>query len=218
MREIKVSTSLLTADFTEVKTAVKAIEKAGTDWFHLDVMDGCFVPNITFGPKMTADIRAVTRLPLDVHLMIDKPARYIEDFVKAGADWLTVHIEAADDPARDLGRIRALGIRAGISIKPATPVAALGQFLPAVDLVLVMSVEPGFGGQKFMPAALYKIKELAALRQEKGLGFLIEVDGGITGENAAAVIEAGADVLVSGSFVVNGKNKKAAIAALKQRA
>lgn len=216
MKNTKISTSILAADFTRMGDLIGELEKAKSDLLHIDVMDGLFVPNISFGPKMVEDINKITDIPLDVHLMIQNPAKYIDKFAAAGSDIITIHFEATDDIGRDVEKIRSHNIKAGVSIKPATPVSALKNFLPHIDLVLVMSVEPGFGGQKFMPSALDKINELYKLRAESNLDFIIEVDGGVTNENAAVLIAAGCDMIVSGSFITNAKDKDEAIALLRK--
>ncbi|MGH7446364.1 MAG: ribulose-phosphate 3-epimerase [Longimicrobiales bacterium] len=201
---VKIAPSILSADFARLADGVAEAEAAGADWIHVDVMDGHFVPNITIGVPVVAALRRVTQLPLDVHLMIEHPDRYVDAFVDAGADWLTVHQEASVHLHRTVERIRQLGARPGVSINPATPAAALVDILPYVDLVLVMSVNPGFGGQKFIPTSTTKI---AALRQEldqRGLWPIeLEVDGGIAADTAGAVVAAGATVVVAGAAVFN---------------
>lgn len=211
----KVSPSLLSADFGRLKEEVIEIEKAGADYLHLDVMDGVFVPNISFGLPVIAALRKDTRLPFDVHLMIVQPERYIARFREAGADLITVHLEATEDPAQTLHAIRALGARAGLSIKPGTSVSAVLPYLTLCDLILVMTVEPGFGGQKLIPETLDK---LSALRKEitrLGLSVELEADGGIHAGNASEVFSAGADTVVAGTAVFGAKDRTAAVAALK---
>ena len=203
MKKILIAPSLLSADFSRLAEEVRDVERAGCDVLHIDVMDGHFVPNLTIGPLVVAAVRRCTKLPLDVHLMIDAPSRYIAEFRKAGADWITVHVEAEKDVSSVLGLIRESGAKAGISLRPKTSVETIIPYLSEIDLVLVMSVEPGFGGQSFMPDMMDKVK---ALRPKfKGL---ISVDGGIGAGNASQALEAGADVLVAGSAVF-GKSDRA---------
>ena len=197
---VKVSPSVLTADFLTLKDDIKKLEAAGTDMLHLDVMDGVFVPNISFGIPVIQSIKAHTNLPLDIHLMIDRPHRYIEDFAKY-ADYLGFHYEAGSDNLATLKRIRELGCRSCITIKPATPAKDIFDLLEFCDMVLVMSVEPGFGGQKFMPQALDKISALRDECQRRNLAVEIEVDGGINAQTAPLAVKAGATVLVAGNYV-----------------
>ncbi len=211
---VKISPSVLTADFLTLKDDIKRLEDAGTDMLHLDVMDGIFVPNISFGVPVINSIKKHTSLPLDVHLMIDRPHRYIKEFAKV-ADYLGFHYEAGSDIAETLKEIRALGCKSCLTIKPCTEPEKIFEFLPLCDMVLVMSVEPGFGGQKFMPQALEK---LAALRKEitkRGLDIMLEVDGGINAETAPQAVRAGADVLVAGSFVFSAEDMKATVESIK---
>ena len=211
---VKISPSVLTADFLTLKDDIKRLEDAGTDMLHLDVMDGIFVPNISFGVPVINSIKKHTSLPLDVHLMIDRPHRYIKEFAKV-ADYLGFHYEAGSDIAETLKEIRALGCKSCLTIKPCTEPEIIFEFLPLCDMVLVMSVEPGFGGQKFMPQALEK---LAALRKEitkRGLDIMLEVDGGINAETAPHAVRAGADVLVAGSFVFSAEDMKATVESIK---
>ena len=199
--------SILSADFARLGDAMAETHAGGAAYIHFDVMDGMFVPNISFGMPVLKSIRKATPQVMDVHLMIEEPVRYVEDFAKAGADYITVHVEACSDPKATLEKIRAAGIKTGLSIKPGTSPEEIKAYLPLTDMVLVMSVEPGFGGQKFMPDALEKIRVLRTYEKEMGLHFDIEVDGGITLENARSVIEAGANVLVAGSAVFKGDAK-----------
>jgi len=185
---------------------VRAAEAAGADMLHIDVMDGHFVPNITIGPMAVAALRKVTKLPLDVHLMISDPDRYIRDFIKAGSDYLTVHAEAATHLHRAVQTIRESGIKAGVSLNPATPLCGLDHVLGDIDLVLLMSVNPGFGGQEFIPSVMDKIRSLRRTIKERGLSALISVDGGVKAENASAVAAAGADILVMGSAFFGSEN------------
>jgi len=199
--EPKFAPSILSADFARLAEAVQAVERAGADWVHVDVMDGHFVPNLTFGPKMVADLRKATRLPLDVHLMIERPEDWVDRYASAGATYLTIHVEAARDVAGTLAAIRARGVRPGITLNPETPVDTVLPHLGAVDLALVMSVRPGFGGQKFIESALDKVRAIRAALDQRRLGAELEVDGGIKPDNAARVAAAGATVLVAGSAI-----------------
>jgi len=196
VKKIMIAPSLLSADFSRLAEEIRDVEKAGCDALHIDVMDGHFVPNLTIGPLVVAAIHRVTELPLDVHLMIDTPSRYIAEFRKAGADWITVHVEAEKDIHGVLKMIRDSGAKAGISLRPKTAVESLFPYLSELDLVLVMSVEPGFGGQSFMPEMMDKVKALRSKFQG-----LISVDGGIGAGNASQALEAGADILVAGSAI-----------------
>lgn len=207
-----IAPSILSADFARLKEEIAAVEKAGADWIHVDVMDGHFVPNLTIGAPVVKSLRRVTELPLDVHLMIDHPERYVKDFAEAGSDYLTIHVESTADVAGTLKMIREYKMKPGITLKPGTAVEKILPFLPQVDLVLVMTVEPGFGGQSFMADQVKKISRLRAEIEKLKLSTLIEVDGGINADTAKNVREA--DVLVAGNFVFKG-NYGAAIAALK---
>lgn len=191
--------SILSADFTKIAAAVQLIETAGGDWVHLDVMDGRFVPNLTFGPKMIADIRSLTSLPLDTHLMIEEPERSIPDYAAAGSDYITFHLEATVHAHRVIQQIRSLEKKPGISIVPSTPATALTEILDDLELILVMSVNPGYGGQSLIPACVEKVRTLARMREERGLDYRISVDGGVNGDTALELRSAGADVLVTGS-------------------
>ena len=203
---VKIAPSILSADFARLAEALKQAEDGGADWIHVDVMDGHFVPNLTIGAPVVKALRKETKLPLDVHLMIEKPEQLIEDFVAAGADYLTVHVEAATHLHRTIQQIRELGAKPGVSLNPATPISALMEILPYVDLVLVMSVNPGFGGQKFIPTSTAKIAELKQLLDDRSLwGVEIEVDGGVTPATAPEVVAAGASVLVAGAAVFNSQ-------------
>ena len=206
-----VAPSMLSADFGHLERDTRMIDRSAAEWVHIDVMDGVFVPNISFGFPVMKPIRKATSKFLDVHLMIVEPEKYVVRFVEAGADLVTFHLEASEDPAGCIARIRGAGAKVGVSIKPATPLEALREVLPAVDLVLVMSVEPGFGGQSFIPGSLDKIRELRAMADEMGLPTIIEVDGGISASNAREVFDAGAEVLVAGSAVFKAPNPEAEI-------
>ncbi|MCR4399994.1 MAG: ribulose-phosphate 3-epimerase [Syntrophomonadaceae bacterium] len=210
-----VAPSILAADFGHLARDVQAVEAAGADWLHIDVMDGHFVPNLTLGPPVVAALRGRTRLLLDVHLMVERPETLIPDFQRAGADLVTVHAEVCPHLHRVLQTIRGLGMRAGVSFNPATPLAGLEYVLDQVDLVLVMSVNPGFGGQEFIPSSLDKLRQARALLDRAGCGAFLQVDGGVNLETARACLEAGADVLVAGSFVFGSADPAAAVAALK---
>jgi ribulose-phosphate 3-epimerase len=196
---VKIAPSLLSADFLRLGQEIQAAETAGADLLHIDVMDGHFVPNITIGPFIVKQIRSITSLPLDVHLMIDEPEKYLSDFIDAGADYLTVHVETSVHLHRTVQLIKSAGIKAGVSANPATPVWQLEQILPDADMVLIMSVNPGFGGQEFIHHTLDKLKTLRTLINGKGLNTIIEVDGGIKPDNAKEIASAGADILVMGS-------------------
>ena len=212
---VKISPSILSADFSRLGEEMRAIEAAGAELVHIDVMDGAFVPNISFGAPVYGCVRKDCAIPFDVHLMINEPIRYLDDFAKAGADLITIHCEATDKVAETLTAIKEKKIAAGLSIKPGTSVDAIRKYLPLCDLVLVMSVEPGFGGQKFMPSAVEKIKQLADLRSELGLSYEIEVDGGINAQTAPLCIEAGVDILVAGSAVFGKPDYKTAMDVLR---
>ncbi|MBQ4533282.1 MAG: ribulose-phosphate 3-epimerase [Alistipes sp.] len=206
-----ISPSMLSADFGNLERDTKMIDRSAAEWVHIDVMDGVFVPNISFGFPVMKPIRKATNKVLDVHLMIVEPEKYVRRFVEAGADYVTFHYEATDDIEGCINAIREAGAKVGISIKPATNATALTDILSKVDLVLVMSVEPGFGGQSFIDGSLDKIRDLAKMRREQGLDFIIEVDGGISAKNAAEVFNAGAEALVAGSAVFGAADPEAEI-------
>jgi ribulose-phosphate 3-epimerase len=193
--------SLLSADFARLEEAILAVEKAGAGALHLDVMDGHFVPNLTMGPAVVKAVDRVTSLPLDVHLMIEEPDRYLEAFREAGADWISVHVEAVTHLHRTVSRIRELGARAGVVVNPATPLVSLEEILEHLDFVLLMSVNPGFGGQAFIPSVVGKVASLSRMIRERGLDAAIEVDGGVGPENAGELVRAGATMLVAGNSV-----------------
>ncbi len=205
---IQIAPSILSADFMRLGDEIHAAEEAGADLLHIDIMDGHFVPNITIGPAVVAAIRKITKLPLDVHLMIKDPDKYLLDFAKAGADYLTVHAEAAVHLHRTVQGIRETGIKAGVSINPATPVSLLECIIADIDLVLLMSVNPGFGGQKFIPATMEKIKKARDMIKAAGSHAVIEIDGGVKLDNAKEIADAGADILVMGSAFFESGNYK----------
>jgi ribulose-phosphate 3-epimerase len=203
MTRIKLAPSILAADFARMGEQVKEAETAGVDYIHVDVMDGHFVPNITIGPLVVAALRPVTRLPLDVHLMIEQPERYLADFARAGADILTVHVETCPHLHRTIQQIKELGVKAGVTLNPATPLSSLEEILPEVDLVLIMSVNPGFGGQSYIPGSTTRIARLRAMLEAIGSQADLEVDGGVNPATIGEVVVAGATVLVAGSAIFN---------------
>jgi len=211
-----ISPSLLAADFGNLERDIHMINQSEADWFHLDIMDGIFVPNISFGFPVMKFIKKHAQKPLDVHLMITGPDRYIDDFYQAGADILTVHLEACNHLHRTAQKIKSLGIKAGVTLNPHSPVHLLKDIITEVDMVLIMSVNPGFGGQKFIPNALEKVKELKQLIKEKKSNALIEVDGGVDHTNAKSLIDAGCDVLVAGSYIFKSENPQKTIKELKE--
>ena len=203
---LKLAPSILSADFGHLAEDVKKIEEGGADYIHVDVMDGHFVPNISFGAPVMKCLNGKTELPYDVHLMIENPDMYIDDFVTPQTEYITVHQEACVHLHRTIQNIKSKGVKAGVSINPATPVSTLECILPDVDLVLIMSVNPGFGGQKFIPGSLEKVRELAEIKRAKNLDFVIEIDGGITLDNISEVMEAGVEMAVAGSAVFKADN------------
>lgn len=207
----KIAPSILSADFVKLGAEIKDVEQGGSDYIHVDVMDGHFVPNITIGPLIVDAIKPITSLPIDVHLMIEEPDQFIQAFADAGASIITVHQEACTHLHRTIQIIKDAGVKPGVVINPATPVDFIKEILPDIDLVLIMSVNPGFGGQSFIANSVHKIEQLATLREELDLSFEIEVDGGVNTETAKACVDAGADVLVAGSAIFNQTNRKEAI-------
>lgn len=212
---IKIAPSILAADFSKLGEEVKEVEQAGADLIHIDVMDGHFVPNITFGPLAVDAVRPLTKLPLDVHLMIENPDQYIEQFANAGADYITVHVEACPHLHRTLQLIRSFDVKSGVVLNPHTPVESILHVLEEVDMVLFMTVNPGFGGQKFIHSVLPKVKQLAAIIQERNLAIDIEIDGGVDKETIIPCVEAGATVLVAGSAIYGKEDRTAALQEIK---
>ncbi|TLY29535.1 MAG: ribulose-phosphate 3-epimerase [Ignavibacteria bacterium] len=215
---LKIAPSILSADFKNLEQQVRLAERGGADWLHLDIMDGHFVPNLTFGPLVVEAIRSITRLPLDTHLMIEDPSRSIDDFRAAGSTRLTVHVEAAVHLHRVVEQIREKGMKAGIALNPSTPASAIKEMIPFVDLVNVMTVDPGFGGQEFIRPMLRKIREVAEMIAASRSRAYLEVDGGISERNAAELVRAGATVLVAGHSVYARRNVSAAIRSLRKAA
>lgn len=210
-----IAPSILSADFGRLAEEIRAVEAAGADWIHIDVMDGHFVPNLTIGPLVVRSIRSCTHLPFDCHLMIEKPERFVAEFAKAGADIITVHVEASPHLHRTISQIKNLGKKAGVSLNPATPLSLVETILPEIDLLLVMTVNPGFGGQAFISSMLDKIASARRLIEGRAPHVLLEVDGGITVENAGTVAARGAQVLVAGATVFRSDDYKSTIEALK---
>jgi len=206
MKKIKISPSILSADFSQLGNEIKRLEDGGADMIHVDVMDGHFVPNLTIGPPVIKALRNYTKLPFDVHLMIAPVHKYIKNYAEAGADIITIHPEATDNLKESINHIKELGKKVGVSLNPNTKIDILKEFLNEINLVLIMSVHPGFGGQKFMPEVLQKIKELKKIKDQQNLNFDIEVDGGINFDNSKLAIEAGANILVSGTTIFKNNN------------
>ncbi len=216
MKKVKIAPSILSANFAKMGEEVRSLEESGADLVHCDVMDGVFVNNITFGLKMIEDLRKITSLPLDCHLMIVHPEKYVERFAKAGADIITVHYEACRDNLKEvLSLIKESGVKCGAVINPDTPVEKIKEIIPLCDMVLIMSVFPGFGGQKFIPSALDKLKEVSAIIEESGRAIDLQIDGGVTAENVEEIKAAGANVVVAGSAVFKAENRAEMIAKLK---
>ena len=213
---VRIAPSILSADFARLADEVALVEAGGADWLHVDVMDGHFVPNLTVGPPIVEALRKVTKLPLDVHLMITNADAYIREFADAGADYLTVHVEACPHLHRTVQSIKERGVKAGVTLNPATPLAFVEAILPDADLLLIMSVNPGFGGQSFIPSSLQKIAQARAMIDRIGSRALLEVDGGVKVENAAQIVGAGADILVSGSAIFSSSDYGATIKAMRQ--
>jgi ribulose-phosphate 3-epimerase len=207
--------SILAADFTNLEQQIKLVEEGGADWIHCDIMDGHFVPNITFGPLVVESAKRSTNLPLDVHLMIENPDSFLEDFIKVGADYLSVHVEVVEDLKRTIRRIKELGAKAGVVINPATPVSSIKAIANQIDLFLIMTVNAGFGGQEFIPNSLQRINEAVDLRKESGADFLIEIDGGVNVETAQQAFQAGAEVFVAGTSIFNADNITEAVREIK---
>lgn len=213
-----IAPSILSADFARIGEAVVLAEKAGADLIHIDVMDGHFVPNLTLGPQLVASLRKMTRLPLDVHLMVEEPRAFIPAFSEAGADWISLHLEASAHLHKDVSLVRELGRKAGLALNPATPIALLEEILPDLDFVLLMSVNPGWGGQRFIPSSREKIRSLGERIRERGLDVLIEVDGGVSLENFEDLIGDGADILVVGSAIYAAPDPASVIRRMKETA
>ncbi|MFC4409259.1 ribulose-phosphate 3-epimerase [Chungangia koreensis] len=212
---MKIAPSILSADFSKLGEEVREVEAAGADLIHVDVMDGHFVPNITIGPLIVEALRPVTQLPLDVHLMIENPDQYIEAFAKAGADYITVHVEASRHLHRSIQLIKSFGVKAGVVLNPHTPVESIQHVLEDVDMVLLMTVNPGFGGQKFINSVVPKIRQLSESIKEKGLSVEIEIDGGINEETIVPCVEAGATIFVAGSAIYNQDNRAVALQGIR---
>ena len=212
---VRIAPSILSADFAKLGDEIAMCEAGGADWIHIDVMDGRFVPNLTFGAKVIETVRGLTALPLDVHLMVVEPEKYFDDFVAAGANGLTIHTEAAPHLHRQLNRIRELGCMAGVALNPATPLSAVCEIIPEIDLLLMMSVNPGFGGQKFIPYIVDKVRRARLMLDEDGSRAALEVDGGVSRETIQEIWEAGADTFVAGNAVFSAKDPQKEISVLR---
>jgi ribulose-phosphate 3-epimerase len=217
-RNIIIAPSILSSNFSRLREEIKAVERGGADWLHLDIMDGHFVPNITFGPLIIKAIRSLTRLPLDTHLMVQHPDDYLEEFKKSGCNRLTVHVETCPHLHRTIEKIKQLGMSAGVTLNPATSASSLKEALPYVDLVLIMTVNPGFGGQKFISSMLDKVSEVSDMISSRGLNCYLEVDGGVDRINASKLVQAGANVLVAGNSIFSEKNISHAVKSLRKAA
>ena len=216
MNRVKIAPSILSADFSRLKDEIQAVEAAGADWLHVDVMDGHFVPNITIGPVVVESIRRVTTIPLDVHLMITDPDKYAPEFIKAGADWISIHPDTCADPNASLRKIRELGAKASIAVNPDVPVENVHACLPNIDMILMMTVFPGFGGQAFIPEVLPKIEHVREIVEQRKLPIVIEADGGIKIDNIGRVVRAGAEVIVSGSGIFKTPNYRETILQMRK--
>ena len=216
MNRVKIAPSILSADFSRLKDEIQAVEAAGADWLHVDVMDGHFVPNITIGPVVVKSIRRVTTIPLDVHLMITDPDKYAPEFIKAGADWISIHPDTCADPNASLSKIRELGAKASIAVNPDVPVENVHACLPNIDMILMMTVFPGFGGQSFIPEVLPKIEHVREIVEQRKLPIVIEADGGIKIDNIDRVVRAGAEVIVSGSGIFKTPNYRETILQMRK--
>ncbi len=218
MNKILIAPSILSADFRRLEDQIHEVERAGADWLHLDVMDGHFVPNITFGPILVKSIRSVTRLPLDTHLMVERPERFLRDFRDAGTDRITVHVETCPHLHRTIHQIKELGLKAGVTLNPATFVSTLEEILPSVDLVLVMTVNPGFGGQEFISSMIEKIQKVREMIDRINPEVLLQVDGGVSVHNASLLVKAGVNVLVAGNSIFGQQNVGKALKDLRKAA
>jgi ribulose-phosphate 3-epimerase len=216
MQPMKIAPSILSADFSRLKDEIQAVEAAGADWLHVDVMDGHFVPNITIGPVVVEWVRKVTMIPVDVHLMITDPDKYAPEFIKAGADWVSIHPDTCKNPNATLNRIHELGVKASVAVNPDVPLSKVENCISDIDMILMMTVFPGFGGQAFIPNVLSKIEEVRKLIDQRNRSILIEVDGGIKVENIARVVQAGGEVIVSGSGIFKTSNYAETIRQMRQ--